>query len=198
MTSFWDTLDDQVAPAEARVKLCLRGDLVALVDRLEADLREAEARDAHTNAPDEAPAVRRELAKAKADVVANTTTFVFHAIGERGWSDLMAKHPPERKNPDHEGFGFHPETFPPAAIAASLHQIISGDGTVTEGATEAQVRTLQSRLGKGQWERLWATVITANMRVDDPGKFVNGSELRLSSEPNSTTAAPEASPAASS
>jgi hypothetical protein len=112
------TIEDILAATklpEHTVRLCLRGDLAAEHERLEAEL--AALRDWEPSSlADEDP--RRAAAEAiqavEASMAESETVFVFRALGRRKYRALMDAHP----DPKGEGM-FSADTFPQALIAAS-------------------------------------------------------------------------------
>ncbi len=100
---------------EHTVRLCLRGDLAAEHERLDAELEALRGWEPSSIA-DEDP--RRELAErvqaVEAEMADSETVFTFRALGRRKYRELIDAHP----DPKGEGL-FNVDTFPPALIAAS-------------------------------------------------------------------------------
>lgn len=97
------------------VFLCLAGDTVAELDRLEKQL--AALGDAwqpeSLAASDPKAELAKQVAAARDKVRASETEFRFEALGDGPWSDLHAAHPSSEK-----GQAWDPKTFVPALIAA--------------------------------------------------------------------------------
>lgn len=132
------------------VVLCLAGDEVANLERLEKEL--AVLGDAWQ--PDSLAEAdpRRELAEkvaaARAAIRSSETEFRFEALGAKAWSDLIAAHPSQN-----QGEAFDPETFAPALISAC---------SVEPAMSVAQVKELFDVLNHAQREMLWQGAFDAN------------------------------------
>lgn len=117
--------------------------------------------------------------------------YTFRAVSRRRWRSLMAEYPPKKEHKA-DGFEFNPETFPTAAIAAC---------SVSPKLTLEQAKALEDdeNLSNGDFELLWSGVLTANLGVvaDTPKSLIATAILRTNGA-SSTSAAPEASPEASS
>lgn len=156
MTSFDDVLA-QVRPKTVTVRVCLRGDLLAQHEQLEAELAAARRLDATVNLPDRAPDVAHRVKEMEEQLDAAATTFTFEAVGQKKWTDLLVQHRPTAEDRA-EGYEFNPQTFPQVAIAAS--------------ATEPKMTTEQSQrlfevLNFGQWQQLWSACLAANVEGTD-------------------------------
>lgn len=202
---FWDNLDSEITPPELGVPLCLRGDLVASIEDAKSQIHAAIARDkvdADNRGAGELSEAERILARAREleeEARRQSHVFTFRGIGDRAWSDLIAKHPPTKKQRDELDVDHNPETFPTAAVAATLVKVTSPDGTVDERQlTDANVRGLRNRLTLGQWGQLWSGCLRVNTGVVSLGKSGDGTGTLRASGPSSTTAPPEGSPEASS
>ena len=120
-----------------------------------------------------------------------TRTYSFRAVSRRRWRALMAEHPPTKEHRD-QGADFNPETFPVAAIAACC---------VEPKLTPDEVQALEDdpEFSTGDFEMLWNGCLAANLGVvNDTPKSVLATAILRTNGASSTTAAPEASPAASS
>lgn len=183
-----DAILEEVTPVERTCPIVVRGDLVARMEVLEADLAKARMFDVTQNAPPTAEPIAVEIERVQQEITAATRTFRFQAIPGEDWADLIAEHPP---TPDQrpQGWDYDPSSFPLYAIAASC---------VDPPMTPASAKKLYGKIGSGQWARLWKAAMAANTGVDSLPKSASATaSLRLSG-PSSTTAAPEGSPAASS
>lgn len=141
-------------PAEASVKLCLRGDLnSAIVDAdrdLQAELGKPEAQSLAGN-----PRVN-ELASLieslREQMKAAEEKFTFRAITPKAWSDLLAAHPGRAGKPE----GFNLETVPGAVIAACA---------VSPEMTMADVEALIGVLNSGQRDELFDAAWRVNTKA---------------------------------
>ena len=106
---------------------------------------------------------------------AEPTTFEFAAVGARQWSDLIAKHPPSKK--DREQHRDVASSFWPDAMAASC---VTPEGADVQGFT-----TLWNKLSEGQWERLRSACREANLGTFDIRPSSAASVLLNGSRPKS-------------
>lgn len=167
MTWSWG---DDVAPPEAAVPICMRGDLVAAKDAAVDALREARQRDPSPNLGDDAAATQAELAQRIRDLEEQcaqaVVTFRFRALPRKQRSDLQAEHPPtedQQQQARDEGLtaSWNPDTFPPALVAASC---VEPAGITVEAAQRAY-----ETWAEGQWAPLWRACTAANFGGADPG-----------------------------
>lgn len=93
-------------------------------------------------APDR-PLIAEQIQAARAEAEAAEVALTFQAIGSTAWAKLLAEHPPAKGRPG----SFNPETFPPAAIAATLID--------PSGFTVDKVIRLLDGLNDGAFQRLW-------------------------------------------
>jgi hypothetical protein len=161
-------------PAYVRVataRVLLRQDLITRHAELEAELAEAIARDAVTNARDRAPTISRQLVELQDEIEAAKVGFKFRNIGRKAWADLLAAHPPTKAQKelrtDH-----NPETFPIAAMAAAIVE--------PEGFDEDGIRRLEAVLTDAQFTALWRACVDACMGgVESPKSLAAGQILRV-------------------
>lgn len=115
---------------ETTVAVCLAGDLAAEADRLTAELdRLGDPDAARSSLADVDP---RAALVADLDTVielmrSNEVTFRFRKIPDKEYSDLVAAHPSEDENE-----AWHPDTFPPALVAAACIDPAMSDEDVAE------------------------------------------------------------------
>lgn len=101
-------------PREKSVFLCLAGNEVAEVERLERQLTEL----SDTWQPDSLAGanpgekIARQIKAARDRMRKAEVEFKLRALGDRAWSDLVAAHPSKNKNE-----AWDPETFPKALLA---------------------------------------------------------------------------------
>ncbi|MBM9621031.1 hypothetical protein [Streptomyces zhihengii] len=108
-------------PRQKSVWICVAGDLLSEVDRLERELREVgegwspdslASCDPREKIAKRIKTVREAMKKAEVE-------FVFRSIGDRAWSDLVAAHPPKKQGPGGQQLAWDPDTFPRALVSAS-------------------------------------------------------------------------------
>ncbi|MEV8046380.1 hypothetical protein AB0P02_21405 [Streptomyces griseoluteus] len=115
MASIEDILKE-ATPRERTVRVCMRGDLAGEAERLSEELSRV-AEDWEPSDLTEAHPGRELAAKLKAvraEARESEVPFTLRYIGDKAYSDLLAKHPGEE-----EGQLFHPTTFPRALVVAS-------------------------------------------------------------------------------
>jgi hypothetical protein len=148
-----DALIDEATPVSQPVLICTRGDLIGEHARLEAQLEQAQRDDSALNRSPEAPKVARKIAKLEQQMRDSAKELTVTAVGAVAWSEMLAAHEPTRKQRDeHPGLDHNPETFPFAAVAASLGEPDDG-----------KVRKLAEKIGHGQWSQLWGACLTVNV-----------------------------------
>ena len=109
--------------------------------------------------------IAEQITALEAEMEAAKVPFKMRSIGRRAWLDLARQYPPtneqlatERKRAEHVGerpteFEHNPETFPVAAIAASL---------IEPEMTYDEVARLSAALTLSQWVLLWNKCVEAN------------------------------------
>ncbi|QXE36211.1 hypothetical protein KQY30_20150 [Streptomyces sp. GMY02] len=137
-------------PREKSVFMCLAGDVIAEIDRLEREL----AGLSDTWTPDSLASsnpgekITTKIKALREQMKAAETEFRFRAIGARAWSDLVAAHP--SKNPNE---GWDPETFPRALVSVCC---------VDPVMTPEQVDALFEVLNEGQRSDLMQAAYDVN------------------------------------
>lgn len=121
----FDAQLDNARPPERTVSLCLRGDLVAEFERLEAEHTKAVQRvDDSLDAPS-ALAIAMQMEALRGEMQAATRVFTARALVPRAkYTDLILAHPPrldeEGKPVRTDAEGFNAETFYPALMRACV------------------------------------------------------------------------------
>jgi hypothetical protein len=164
-----DNVIDEVQPAEARVAVCTRADLVTRLRQLEEGLAEAMGADARAERADRvdyaprAPQIAEDIQDLEDEARAVSRVFVFRSLGGR-YGKLLKEHPPTTEQRKTEPrLDHNPDTFPYALMAESFVGFYV-DGTIApaDGSVE-QMRRLQERLSQGQWARLYGEVLAVNV-----------------------------------
>lgn len=179
-------------PQSRSVRVIVDGSVLAELDRLEDELKDAQQVDRRENRPPEAPGIARRIEELRAAAHASAVEFTFQAVGRRQWSDLLAQHPPtpeqlaEARAADQSPPEFNPETFPAAAVAASC--------TSPEGMTADKAQRIFDGWAIAQTGAIWSACLAANIgSVDIPFTSAASAVLRRSAE-NSPTAPQGESP----
>lgn len=158
------------------MRLCLRGDLAREHARLHVELVEHRKRVGADD--DESRRLADAVTALEAEMLANTTEFVFEAVGKPAWRKLMADNPPTpedlKRDPSSR---YSPEHFAMAALSESMIE--------PTGATVESVRKLTAKLTDTQFEILWMTCLSANEGVSGLGESRAASAVHASSERSS-------------
>lgn len=132
-------------PVTKRVRLVLDPDVAGALERAEEALDRARAdREARPDDVESAEAfetAQREVEAAREVADSSVAEFVFRAVGQSRYDELLAAHPPtpahqaqqRRHVPEAPPLEWNPDTFPPALVAACL---------VEPALTEEQVADL--------------------------------------------------------
>lgn len=182
------SIDDFLAdyrPLEKVVPITMRGDLIGRLTELEERL--AAARDASDDGGlgdgSEAIAVAREIGDLREQVRDTSRPFRVVSIGDRAWSDIIAKHPPD-KDSRKEGLPWNPETFYADALSASIAE---------PQMSPEQADKLLETLSAGQIRKLVGALLEVNGGGDDVPKSDASFVLRQASEPKQSTSSREVS-----
>jgi len=187
MSSFDDVMA-RAKPREATARILLDQNLLEEHETLSAKLS-AIITDSMER-PTEAVELSEQVAALEERIEAEKVPFTFRSIGHRRWRDLLSEHPPLKQQlADNQHLDFNPETFPPAAIAASC---------VEPEMTEEQVGTLSEVLSVAQFSELWGACLTANVGGNQSPKSPAAGLILRRNGGSATTAANGASPAQSS
>ncbi|ROO82576.1 hypothetical protein EDD29_0056 [Actinocorallia herbida] len=177
MQDIEDILSEAKLP-EKSVQLCLRGDLQAEWERLEAELaavRKAEAAEADADSlagPDRSAGqeIADQIVAIEEQMQASTRTFVFRGLGKRAYSNLTAQHPPtedQRKG----GADSNWESLEPELLAACA---------VNPPMSIEQVGKLENALTPIQWAKLVAAAFELCRRDVSVPFSLSASAIRAS------------------
>lgn len=156
MTDDFEEWKKEATPHHESVPLCFDRELLA-------ELEEAEAARAEYAGMLQAPAELQErIADLSKEVEKKTRVLTFRSIGRRKWRELLAEHPPTKQQ-GALGADHNPETFPPAAMAATCSE---------PGLSLEQATWIFEELPTGVVDRVWAAVLGANLIGGDEKKAV--------------------------
>lgn len=184
-------LDDLIATAQPRtekVRICVRGDLVAA---------HAAAVDALNRATsgDDSLAVSPEVIDAAAAVTAiedeqeaHTVEMTVESVSRNRWANLLAQYPPTKEQ-RRLGHFADPDRFPIAMVAACVVEL---EGDVGRAEKLADV------LSMAEWDKLERTALRLNATEVPHPKLPAATELVRANGHSSTTSDPEGSPEAGS
>lgn len=185
----WDDVEAQRTPVTTSVPVCLRNDLVADIERLEAELVAARIDDDRLNRAPVAPQIAARIVELQDEARAHQVNVVFRELPRRQWTDLLAAHPPTQEDRE-AGNDFNADTFPPAAMAASC--------VSPTGMTAERMRRIYDEWSLGQIRPMWRACLKVNTGASAVPKSAAASAILRAFERSSTTADPAASPEASS
>jgi hypothetical protein len=109
--------------AERRVPICLRGDLYADIQRLNADLvviLDNIGRDGRLAGNTDAQRIKDQIEAAQAEMRDHTVDFRIRAISRIAWTELRAAHPPRKDEPADENLRINIDTFTAALLPMSI------------------------------------------------------------------------------
>lgn len=139
-----DFLDGYEAPVE-EVAVCGRPALIAEHAKLEAEIAGARVRNGLAGAPSD---LLDRLAELEAEIAESVMVVKLRALANRPWADLLAAHPPTTEERA-KGYGAHPATFEPAALAACA---------VDPPMTVEQAGRMADTLPRSEWAALTEAV----------------------------------------
>jgi hypothetical protein len=170
-----DALLDEAQFPQREVPICLRGDLVSEIERLDQELaailrdedaaRESGAASLATGGKGREVAEQIEALQAK--MQGSTITLVLRALPRARFRALIDEHPPRK---DEEG-GVLPADL--AGInSATFYDALARECLASPELTDAQWRRLLSKLSDRQWQKLADTAWEVNRsEVDVPFSF---------------------------
>jgi hypothetical protein len=187
----WAQMRAQHRNARQSVRIPMRADLVDEMTVLEEQMRREDERDTWENRTPVAPQLARQIQELEAQVRDSEVLFVFEALGRGPLAELNIAHPATaeiKKKLENDDLPWHPETFPPALMAACCVEPAELRGNV------AAFEEIHRDWASGQVMAIWGACMSANgitAGVDSP-KSLRASEIlrRIDSESNSTTASP--------
>lgn len=157
MSSFEDVKKNpNVGRRNDSVTLCFDSDLDREYRELEVELEDAMRAEAKA-AADEGKSNRRVAEKPRSHVISQQMAdlreqnadsfyeFKVQALPRPEWNALRAKHPPRDTHKDEDGGAFDSDTFPPAAVAASL---------IDPEPSEENLAWMTEYCTAGDWNRL--------------------------------------------
>lgn len=173
---------DGYEPPEETVPIPMAGKLIGQLTELEEELEAAQRQQSDSiDGGSDVLAIAQKIVDVQEQVKASERKFHLRAIDDWAWGELVDAHPPtDEYRAKQPGAQWNPETFAPAAIAATC---------VTPKMTPAQVERLLKTIAPRHVRRLFdATLVLNAGRGDDIPKSGAASVLRRASERSSTTA----------
>lgn len=162
---------------EKTVSLCLAGDLQAELETLERALAAAREKPGEGTlaggATLEATKIAQQIQDLQTRMREHVTVFRFRGLSSKGYSDLVAQHPPTDKGKE-ENSDVNWETFTPALVAAC---------SVSPSMTAEDTGKLADALTQAQWDALVvAAYSTCKRDVDIPFSYAASAVLQASAK----------------
>ena len=151
-----DNLLNSARLPESTVTVCLRGDLQAEWDRLNAklaELRTAPGRKLSDNA--ETTTIAARIREIEGQMKEATIELTLRALPRRDWLRLLRDHPPRKGDDGDKAMGLNTETFFDALIPLSI---------VDPELNEDQVSRLMDALSSAQYDKLLEAAWNLNRR----------------------------------
>lgn len=179
MASLDDFLDGYEPPVE-EVPVCGRPALIAEHAQLEAEIAGHRVHGSLGGPPQE---LLDRLEKLEAEINGSVMVVKLRAIANRPWADLLAAHPPTMEERA-QGFGAHPDTFEPAALAACA---------IEPTFSVAQAERMADTIPRSEWAALLVAVRRLHEDRSTTPKSLLLSVLRPASAVSSDTPLDEGS-----
>jgi hypothetical protein len=166
----------------ATARICLRQDLVGQHIEKDAELqRLTQEFGEGVLKPQTIRDLATEITALEAEIETNTVEFVFESRQDREWTQLVAAHPPTKKQLDaNKNADHNPDKFRPAAIAAAC---------VDPAMTVDDATQMRELLHPASFEHLWQTCRMLHLGGDNPKSMLAGLILRRNGA-SGTTAVP--------
>lgn len=175
-------------PRSETVYVCIDGDAIGLLHRLEAELQQAIVSDRDHNRTAEAPKIARRIEETQQRAKDHTVQLLLRSVGKTPYRQLMEDNPPTKKQlADNPRLDHNPDTFPLALVAASLAEV---DGEPDE-STPDDVEAFFEPLPQGEWARVYQVALNVNAGLNSVPFSAAASRLLRGSEPSSTPAESE-------
>jgi len=192
-----DQWKSEASPRREVVAVCFDGRLLSDLETAEKKRDDLKGTGEKMLGDAEFTAAEARVEELRGMVELKTHVFAFDSIGQKAWADLVSEHPPtpeeKKANPD---LDIHPETFFPAALAATGREI-DADGEETPFDLE-QGEFLVSQLPEMEVLRLTMACTKVNRFGGRELPLPNGFAGRHPSERTSKPRSPSGSPAPSS
>lgn len=175
---------DRIVAAERQVERAQAA--VEAAERVEAEKLNKPRTD---QAREQLQAAQAELDAAQDAAREHLYEFRFTSIGSEDWEALVLSHPPTKKQRELYGreLDFNPDTFPVAAVAVCLTEIVQPDGSVEPvDTTPDDVRaTIKSKVKQAVWQQLWGACYRVNVGRSQVPLSLSGSGHPRSSDTGS-------------
>lgn len=168
--------------------MCIDGEAIGLLHRLEAELQQAIVSDRDHNRTPEAPRVARRIEETQQRAKDHTVVLLLRSIGRTPYRELMDAHPPTKaQRAENPRLDHNPDTFPLALVTASLVEV---DGEPDE-STEDEVAAFFESVPQGEWARVYQAALGVNAGLNSVPFSGAASRILRGSDPSSTPAESE-------
>lgn len=171
-----DALIASAALPRRTIHVCVRGDLVAEVERLEREIsaQHNPLGDTRLTGNAEARKIAEQIESLRAEMQDSTIEFVLQALPRRAFQKFYADHPPRDSNADDKAMGYNTETFHDDLVRASIVEPVLSD---------EQWGQLADNMTAAQWHEFVTASQTLNMeRVSIPFSLSASAALQRSDE----------------
>lgn len=172
------TFTERLAAASRPVRVvpvCLRGDLVAEVQRLEEQLQQARRASVDTLAGrGDARRIAEQIEALREQMLEATEEFRLQGVNARVWQQLVVENPPRPNDAQDRQLGYNAESFFPALVRACV---------VSPELDDDAWATLLDVLSFGQFDELAGAALAASRyKVDVPFSPAASATLQSSGE----------------
>ena len=169
-----DALIASAALPRRTIQHCVRGDLVAEVERLERDLMNTRSPDSRLTGNPEARKIAERIEAVREEMQDSTIEFVLQALPRRSFQKFCVAHPPRDGNDEDRALGFNTETFHDDLVRASI---------VEPELSDEQWETLADRMTSAQWQEFVTASQLLNIeKVSVPFSLSASAALQRSDE----------------
>lgn len=169
-----DAILAKAALPERTVPHCVRGDLVAEVERLERELAQAQTKDARLTGNTQAREIAERIEAVRAEMQDSVVEFTLRAMPKRAFQKFLVDHAPREDNAQDRLLGYNSETLTDDLVLASL---------ASPELTDEQWEKLCDCMTAAQWNEFVEAANALNMQgVSVPFSLSASRILRASDE----------------
>lgn len=149
-----DSLIASAALPERTISHCVRGDLVAEVERLDRELASLASADQRLTGNQEARKVAEQIEAVREHMQTSSIEFTLRALGRRAFQKFQTEHAPRDGNLTDRAMGFNEETFMDDLVRQSI---------VAPKITDEQWDSLCDSMTAAQWSEFANVATSLNM-----------------------------------
>lgn len=139
---------------ERTIQHCVRGDIVADVERLERELSSLKTQDSRLTGNPEARALAEQIEALREEMSESVIEFTLRALPRRAFQKLLASHPARDDDKYDRSIGYNRETFVDALVRASV---------AAPEVSEEDWETIVDAMTAAQWEDFANVAAALNM-----------------------------------